>query len=71
MYDQIGSPGAPSGRSGAGAGGSDAELSGHGRSRCRSRQRLDCQYPEDIAGWKMLGRTQMTMQQFGGAVDAL
>ncbi|MDH5455836.1 MAG: hypothetical protein OEY37_07165, partial [Gammaproteobacteria bacterium] len=58
MYDQIGSPGVPSGRSGAA--GSDAELPGMDEAIASLRQRLEAN-PEDIAGWKMLGRTQMAM----------
>ena len=68
MYDQIGSPGVPSGRSGAGVGGSDAELPGMDEAVASLRQRLEAN-PEDIAGWKMLGRTQMAMQDFVGAVE--
>jgi cytochrome c-type biogenesis protein CcmH len=67
MYDQIGSPGIPSGRSGGAAG--NADLPGMDEAVASLQQRLAAN-PEDVAGWKMLGRTQLTMQNFAGAVDA-
>jgi cytochrome c-type biogenesis protein CcmH len=64
LYNQVGSPGAPSGRSGA-----DDSLPDMQEAVATLQGRLD-RNPEDIAGWKMLGRTQMTMGNFGGAAEA-
>lgn len=67
MYDQIGSPGAPSGRSGAAADAS-GELPDMDAAVTSLRKRLEAN-PDDVEGWKMLGRTQMAMQDFAGGVD--
>jgi cytochrome c-type biogenesis protein CcmH len=68
MYDQIGSPGVPSGHSSAAAG-TNGDLPGMGEVIVSLRERLKAN-PEDVAGWKMLGRTQMALQDFAGAADA-
>lgn len=68
MYDQIGSPGVQSGRSGAAAG-ANGDLPGMDEVIVSLQERLKAN-PEDVAGWKMLGRTQMTLQNFAGAADA-
>lgn len=67
LYDYKGSPGVPSGRSGA-AGGND-ELPGMQEAVVALETRLAAN-PEDIPGWKMLGRTQLTLGNFAGAADA-
>lgn len=67
MYDQIGSPGIPSGRSGAA--GDSSNLPDMQEVIVSLQKRLE-DNPEDVAGWKMLGRTQMTLQNFAGAADA-
>jgi len=67
MYDQIGRPGVPSGRSGTVAA-DGGDLPGMNEAIASLRQRLDAN-PDDIDGWKMLGRTQMAMQDFAGAAD--
>jgi cytochrome c-type biogenesis protein CcmH len=66
VYDQLGSPGAESGRSGLGGG-----QGGQGMDEAIAslEARLD-NNPDDIAGWKMLGRTHMTLQNYAGAVTA-
>jgi cytochrome c-type biogenesis protein CcmH len=65
MYDQIGSPGVPSGRSGAG----ENSLPGMSDAVASLEARL-ASNPDDAAGWSMLGRTQMTMGNFAAAVEA-
>ena len=71
LYDVIGSPGVPSGRSqGAGAAGHSGDLPGMAEAVASLEKRL-ANNPEDIEGWKMLGRTQNAMQNYGGAVEAL
>lgn len=67
MYDQIGRPGVPSGRSGVAAA-DGGDLPGMNEAVASLRQRLDAN-PDDVEGWKMLGRTQMAMQEFGAAAD--
>ena len=67
MYDQIGSPGVPSGRSGTAAEGAD--IPGMDEAVASLQKRLEAN-PEDIPGWKMLGRTQMAIQNYSGAADA-
>lgn len=68
IYDQVGSPGVPSGRSaGASAGGED--LPGMDEVVTSLQKRL-ADNPEDIAGWKMLGRTQLTLRDYAGAAEA-
>lgn len=68
MYDQIGSPGVQSGRSGAAAG-ANGDFPGMDEVIVSLQERLKAN-PEDLAGWKMLGRTQMTLQNFAGAAEA-
>jgi len=68
MYDQIGSPGLQTGRSGAAAG-ADGDLPGMDEVIVSLQERLQAN-PEDVAGWKMLGRTQMALQNFAGAAEA-
>lgn len=71
LYDRIGSPGVPSGRSqGAGAMGHSGDLPGMEEAVASLKERL-ASNPEDVEGWKMLGRTQSAMRDFAGAVDAL
>jgi cytochrome c-type biogenesis protein CcmH len=72
LYDTIGSPGVPSGRSqGAAQGmGHSGDLPGMEEAVTSLKARL-ANNPEDVEGWKMLGRTQSAMQDFTGAVDAL
>lgn len=68
LYNQVGSPGLPSGRSGAVAGGSE-DLPGMDEAVASLEERL-ANNPDDINGWKMLGRTHLTMRNFDGAVAA-
>lgn len=65
MYDQVGRPGVPSGRS---VPDSSGELPGMDEVVTSLKERL-AENPEDLAGWKMLGRTQMTLRDYAGAVD--
>jgi len=67
LYDQIGSPGVPSGRSGETH--DNANIPGMEEAVTSLQQRLAAN-PDDLAGWKMLGRTQMTIQDYAGAADA-
>ena len=64
LYNRVGSPGVPSGRSGG-----DEALPDMQQSVVALQSRL-AENPDDINGWKMLGRTQMTLGNFGGAVEA-
>ena len=64
LYTRVGSPGVPSGRSGG-----DEALPNMQESVVALQTRL-ADNPEDINGWKMLGRTQMALGNFGGAVEA-
>lgn len=70
MYDQIGSPNAQSGRNGAASGAASGgeELPGMDEAVASLRKRLESN-PDDVDGWKMLGRTQMAMQDFAGAAE--
>ncbi len=68
MYDQIGSPGVQSGHSSAAAG-ANGDLPGMDEVIVSLRERLKAN-PEDVAGWKMLGRTHMALQDYAGAADA-
>ena len=72
LYDTIGSPGVPSGRSqGAAQGmGHSGDLPGMEEAVASLKQRL-ANNPDDVEGWRMLGRTQSAMQNFAGAVEAL
>ena len=70
LYDRIGSPGVPSGRTiHAGQAGAGADLPGMEEAIASLKARLD-NNPDDIAGWKMLGRTYNAMQDFAGAAEA-
>ena len=66
VYDQVGSPGVPSGRSVTSGGGED--LPGMDEVVTSLKARL-AENPEDIAGWKMLGRTQLTLRDYAGAAE--
>jgi cytochrome c-type biogenesis protein CcmH len=68
MYDAVGSPGVPSGRA-AGPGGDGQHLAGM-EEVVESLQKRLADNPEDVAGWKMLGRTQLTLRDYAGAADA-
>jgi len=63
IYNHVGSPGVSSGH------GTVDGLPPMDEVLTSLRARL-AENPEDIAGWKMLGRTQMTMQEFAGAVTS-
>lgn len=69
LYDRVGSPGVPSGRS-LGAAQAAADLPGMEQAIESLEDRLSTN-PEDIEGWKMLGRTQMAMRNYAGAAEAL
>jgi cytochrome c-type biogenesis protein CcmH len=64
MYDNIGSPNAPSGRSG-----SDTNAAAMDEVIGSLKARL-AETPDDIGGWKMLGRSQAALNNFAGAVEA-
>ena len=64
LYNQIGSPGVPSGRSGA-----EDSLPDMQEAVISLQARLSSN-PEDIGGWKMLARTQMTLGDYAGAAEA-
>jgi len=64
MYDSIGNPGVPSGRSGG-----DENLPDMQEAIVSLRARLE-ENPDDVGGWKMLGRTQMALGDFAGAAEA-
>lgn len=68
MYDSVGSPGVPSGRA-AGPGGDGQHLAGMDEVVVSLQKRL-VDNPEDVAGWKMLGRTQLTLRDYAGAAEA-
>lgn len=67
LYDRIGSPGVPSGRSQGAE--HTADLPGMEDAVASLQERL-ANNPEDVEGWKMLGRTQNAMRNFAGAADA-
>jgi cytochrome c-type biogenesis protein CcmH len=66
VYNQLGSPGVESGRSeqfsGQGGQGMDEAIA--------SLEGRLANKPDDVDGWKMLGRTHMTLQNYAGAVTA-
>jgi cytochrome c-type biogenesis protein CcmH len=62
LYNQIGSPGVPSGRAAD-------DLPGMEDAIASLQARLESN-PEDAAGWSMLGRTYMALENFDGAVEA-
>lgn len=65
LYDYIGSPGVSSGQ-----GGGTEDLPGMTEVIDSLEARLAAN-PDDIEGWKMLGRTHMSMRNYAGAADAL
>ena len=65
LYGKIGSPGVPSGRAASSA----EELPGMDEAIARLEERLE-KNPEDIGGWKMLGRSYMGMRDYQGATRA-
>lgn len=62
LYNQIGSPGKPSGRGGDNLPGMEDAIA--------SLQARLAANPEDAAGWRMLGQTHLTLGDFQGAVEA-
>jgi cytochrome c-type biogenesis protein CcmH len=71
LYDHIGSPALSAGASGpSGQSGGSDELMGMDEAIGALEARL-ANDPEDIEGWKMLARTQMTMRNYAGATTAL
>lgn len=62
LYQQVGNPGIPSGRAGQDAHGMNEAI--------ESLQARLANEPDDIGGWKMLGRSYMSIQNYGGAVTA-
>ena len=64
LYDRVGSPGVPSGRSGT-----NGDLPGMQEAVVSLQGRL-AENPEDINGWKLLGRTQMTLGDYAGAATS-
>lgn len=65
LYDSIGSPGVSSGQ-----GGGTEDLPGMEQVIGTLETRL-AGNPDDVEGWKMLGRTHMSMRNYAGAADAL
>lgn len=71
LYDRIGSPALSTSESGSSDHGAGAdEIMGMDEAIGALEKRL-ANDPGDVAGWKMLARTQMTMRNFVAAVDAL
>ena len=68
IYNQVGSPGVPSGRAGDMAA-NGGDLPGMDEAVQSLEARL-AGNPEDIEGWKMLGRTHMAMRNFAAAVES-
>ncbi len=68
IYDRVGSPGVPSGRSSAAAG--PDSLHGMDEAIASLVTRLE-KNPDDLNGWKMLGRSRLTMRNYAGAAEAL
>jgi len=68
LYDHVGSPHVPSGRST----GADeaADLPGMDEAVTSLKKRL-AENPDDLAGWQMLARTQMAMRDYAGAAETL
>ena len=65
LYDNVGSPGVPSGRSGA----ENGELPPMDDVVASLQARLAAN-PEDLNGWNMLARTQMTLGDFAAAAES-
>ena len=64
MYDSIGSPNVPSGRS---VNANDAAAMNDAITSLQARL---AENPEDIGGWKMLGRSQAALNNFTASADA-
>ena len=64
MYDSIGSPNVPSGRS------VNANNAAAMDDAIASLQARLAENPDDIGGWKMLGRSQASLNNFTAAADA-
>ena len=67
LYNQIGSPGTPSGRS------LSAQHSGDLPDMTAALESLEARLannPDDVEGWKMLARTQNAMRNYAGAVES-
>lgn len=64
LYDSIGSPNVPSGRSG-----NDTNAAAMDEAIASLRARL-AENPNDIGGWKMLGRSQAALNNFTAAAEA-
>ncbi len=64
MYDAVGRPGVPSGRSGVGNG----DLPPMEEVIASLEARL-AENPDDLGGWNMLARTHMTMRNFAAAAE--
>ena len=69
LYNHVGSPGVPSGRSLGGMAAGDGDLPGMDAAIASLQKRLEGD-PENVDNWKMLGRTQQTVGNFEGAVMA-
>ncbi len=67
LYDYVGSPGVPSGRSGGVA--NNGELPGMDEVITSLEARL-AENPDDLNGWNMLARTYMTLRNYGAAAEA-
>lgn len=68
IYNLVGSPGVPSGRAGDMAS-NGGDLPGMDQAIRSLEERL-AGNPDDVEGWKMLGRTHAAMSNFSGAVSA-
>ncbi len=68
LYDHIGSPGLSSGQTSQAAQTDELLAMDQAIGALEARLAND---PGDTEGWKMLARTQMTMRNYAGAVDAL
>ena len=68
MYDTVGRPGVPSGRSGLNNGSVNSDLPPMDEVIVSLEARL-AENPEDLGGWNMLGRTYMTMRDFAAAAE--
>lgn len=67
LYSQIGSPGVESGRAEATQAGELPDI----QQMVDSLAARLAENPDDLAGWKMLGRSYLQLQNFPGAVAAL
>ncbi|MDJ0794301.1 MAG: hypothetical protein QNI98_08640 [Woeseiaceae bacterium] len=64
LYDRVGQPGVPSGRSGL----NNGDLPPMDEVITSLEARL-AENPDDLGGWSMLGRTYMTMRNYEAAAD--